>query len=78
MHYVYILETHDGQHWYTGLTTNIQRRLIQHNAGQSTHTSKYASWRLKTYIAFSDFDRAKAFESYLKTHSGRAFAMKRL
>jgi hypothetical protein len=40
--------------------------------------SKYRPWRVKTYIAFSDEARAFAFEQYLKTASGRAFAKKRL
>jgi hypothetical protein len=35
-------------------------------------------WRLVTYIAFSDEKKAVAFEKYLKSHSGRAFANKRL
>jgi predicted GIY-YIG superfamily endonuclease len=42
------------------------------------HTSKYAPWRLKTYIAFSDALQALQFEKYLKSASGRAFAKKRL
>jgi putative endonuclease len=45
---------------------------------QGPHTSKYASWTLKTYIAFSDEKQAFAFEKYLKSPSGRAFAKKRL
>jgi hypothetical protein len=31
-----------------------------------------------TYLAFSDPDKAVQFERYMKTHSGRAFAKKRL
>jgi putative endonuclease len=42
------------------------------------HTSKYGPWRIKTYIAFSDEAQAVAFEKYLKSASGRAFAKKRL
>jgi hypothetical protein len=30
----------------------------------------------ETAVAFSDKERAVAFEQYLKTHSGRAFAKK--
>jgi putative endonuclease len=33
---------------------------------------------VKTYMAFSDETRAIAFEKYLKSPSGRAFAKKRL
>jgi predicted GIY-YIG superfamily endonuclease len=52
--------------------------LVKHNVGEVPHTSKYRPWRLKTYIAFSDETRAIAFEKYLKSGSGRAFAKKRL
>jgi putative endonuclease len=42
------------------------------------HTSKYAPWKLVTYVAFSDRQKAEAFEHYLKSGSGHAFAKKRL
>ncbi len=32
MYYVYILQCEDGS-FYTGLTTNVQRRLKEHRAG---------------------------------------------
>jgi hypothetical protein len=40
--------------------------------------AKFKPWRLITSIAFSDDLKALAFERYLKTGSGRAFAKKRL
>jgi hypothetical protein len=44
-----------------------------------SHTpARYKPWRIKTYVAFSDEKRAVAFEKYLKSGSGRAFANKRL
>jgi predicted GIY-YIG superfamily endonuclease len=77
--YVYILESieHPGR-FYAGLTDDLRARLARHNAGEVSHTSKYAPWRVKTYLAFSDEAKAVAFERYLKTASGRAFAKKRL
>jgi putative endonuclease len=38
----------------------------------------YAPWRLVTYVAFSDEQKAESFERYLKSGSGHAFARKRL
>jgi hypothetical protein len=35
-------------------------------------------WKLVTYVAFSDIEKARAFERYLKSGSGHAFAKKRL
>jgi predicted GIY-YIG superfamily endonuclease len=78
MHFVYILESDDQQHWYVGLTDDIDRRMTEHNSGKSSHTSKFGSWELKTYTAFRDRNRAEAFERYLKSHSGRAFTKKHL
>lgn len=61
-----------------GVTADLRDRLSRHNAGEVSHTAKYGPWKLKTYVAFSDESQAFAFETYLKTASGRAFAKKRL
>jgi putative endonuclease len=75
IHYVYILVSeHDPSHYYTGLTTNFENRLKAHNTGQSPHTSKFRPWRIETAVAFFSSVKAAAFEKYLKSHSGRAFA----
>jgi putative endonuclease len=79
MKYVYLLESVDfPDQTYVGLTDDLKSRFEAHNAGSSPHTSKYKPWRLVTYLAFSDEAKAVAFERYLKSASGRAFAKKRL
>jgi len=79
MIYVYMLQSGSSpDQRYVGLTTNLRVRLADHNAGRSPHTSKFVPWRLVTYVSFSDQTRAVAFERYLKSGSGRAFARKRL
>jgi putative endonuclease len=78
MKYVYILESHDSEHFYVGIADDLRARLKKHNAGEVTHTSKYRPWKIRTYVAFSDEKLAIAFEKYLKSGSGRAFAKKRL
>ena len=79
MKYVYILQSTDGsERYYVGITDSLKARLDKHNSGDVAHTSKYGQWRIKTYVAFSDEKRAFAFERYLKSASGRAFAKKRL
>ena len=78
MRYVYLLEsTSFTGRRYVGVTTDLKKRLAQHNTGRSPHTSKYAPWKLVAYVAFSDDQRADAFERYLKSGSGHAFARKR-
>ncbi|ACH39988.1 hypothetical protein Gbem_2985 [Citrifermentans bemidjiense Bem] len=77
MKYVYLLQSipHPDRH-YVGLTSDVDKRLASHNAGQSPHTSKYRPWRIITYHAFADEAKASAFEKYLKTCSGLAFRKK--
>ena len=76
---VYILQSlAQEERFYTGITDDLDARLLRHNAGAVTHTSKFRPWRIKTYVAFADDARAIAFESYLKSGSGRAFAKARL
>jgi putative endonuclease len=76
--YVYILQSLNGDHFYVGVTNDLDARLAKHNSGAVTHTAKFRPWRFKTYIAFSDDARAIDFEKYLKSGSGRAFAKARL
>lgn len=78
-HYVYILQSIDRpDQFYTGLCEDVTARLAAHNAGQSPHTSKFKPWRLLSFHHFEREETAVAFERYLKTGSGRAFAMKHL
>jgi predicted GIY-YIG superfamily endonuclease len=77
-HYVYLLESSSHEEtYYVGLTDDLSARLLKHNRGEVSHPSKFRPWQIKTAIAFRDRARAAAFESYLKSASGRAFAKKR-
>ena len=75
MFYTYILRSisQPGQR-YIGSTTDLKSRLAKHNAGEVPHTSKFKPWRIQTAIAFDSKEKAVAFEDYLKTGSGHAFA----
>lgn len=79
MHYVYLLKSDSApEQRYVGMTSDLKTRLSAHNAGRSPHTSKFTSWRVVSYVAFSNRAKAEAFEAYLKSGSGHAFASKRL
>jgi predicted GIY-YIG superfamily endonuclease len=79
LYYVYLIESFSAQgRRYVGMTADLKQRLLEHNAGKSPHISKFRPWRLTTYIAFTDRAKAEAFERYLKSGSGHAFARKRL
>lgn len=77
LYYVYVLRSVEEPHrHYTGYSRDPGKRLEAHNLGKSNHTAKYRPWILETVIGFSDEQKAKEFERYLKSHSGRAFSSK--
>ena len=74
-HYVYLLiaANHPDQH-YSGYTTDLEARLKKHNEGGVPNTAKSKPWHLETAISFRSQSKARAFEHYLKSGSGREFA----
>jgi predicted GIY-YIG superfamily endonuclease len=75
MRYTYTLEStiRPGEH-YIGHTSDIRKRLQEHNAGKCAHTAKLNPWKLKVSIAFDTLEQAQHFDRYLKPGSGHAFA----
>ncbi len=67
--WVYILECSDGS-YYTGSTTNLEQRLVDHNTGRY---GGYTSLRLPVTLlwshGFSDYRDAFAFERKIKRWS---------
>ncbi|MCR5194185.1 MAG: GIY-YIG nuclease family protein [Alphaproteobacteria bacterium] len=77
MYYVYILQSVNfPDRFYIGYTEDLKRRLNQHNDEHFGHTDKYRPWRIKDYFAINDEIKARNFEKYLKSQSGREFIKK--
>jgi putative endonuclease len=75
--YAYILRSlSNPDRHYTGMTDDLAARLARHNTGKCSHTSKFMPWQIETAVAFRSREKAAAFEKYLKSASGRAFASK--
>ena len=66
MHYVYILENEAGELYY-GFTSDLRRRLKEHNAGQSKST-KNQIWQVIYYEAYKARDDARRREKQIKLH----------
>ena len=75
MYYTYILRSlsHPTER-YIGSTGDLKKRLIKHNKGDVPHTAKFRPWKVEAYFAFETEEKAVAFELYLKSGSGHAFA----
>jgi predicted GIY-YIG superfamily endonuclease len=73
--FVYVLRSvRNPTRYYVGLTSDVRRRLEQHNSGESQYTRELRPWQLVVSLEFSKASSAVAFERHLKTGSGRAFA----
>ncbi|MEF8777723.1 MAG: GIY-YIG nuclease family protein [Natronomonas sp.] len=68
-HYVYVLECADGS-FYTGYTTDVDRRVAEHNAGEG---AKYTRGRtpveLRHTESFDNRSAAMSREHEIKTFS---------
>ena len=78
MYYVYILQSEKSRQWYTGTTSNLRKRLSQHNLGQSTWTKKGVPWKLIYCEACLNENDSFAREKYLKTGTGKKYIKNRL
>jgi len=77
--FVYVLKNlANPPRYYTGLTSELRSRLAEHNAGKCIATASGRPWQLDVVLKFADERRAVAFERYLKSGSGNAFAARHL
>ena len=66
MYHVYILECADGS-LYTGITTNVERRLAEHKAGKGGHyTRAHTVVRVAYTEEYSDRSSASKREAEIK------------
>ena len=63
---------------YKGVTTCLRERIHEHNLGKVASTRLGRPWKLIVAIDFENAERALAFERYLKSGSGHAFAKRHL
>ncbi len=78
MYHVYFLESENTKKHYIGYTTDLTRRLCEHNNHTNKSTSKESRWKLiycETYVNKMD---ALGREKFLKSGSGWNFLKKQL
>ena len=78
MFYVYVLKSAKSGQLYTGCTSDLRKRLSQHNKGQSAWTKGGIPWDLIYYEACLNNDDAFSREKYLKTGFGKRYLKARL
>jgi len=75
MFYVYILRSESDDGFYIGFSTDLRRRMKEHQEGKSFATSYRGPWRLIYYEAYLEEQDAIGREKFLKSGGGRRFLM---
>lgn len=76
MYYVYVPQSQSDAGLYIGYSSDLRRRLAQHEAGESFATSFRGPWRLIYYEAYLDESDALGREEFLKSGLGRRLLAK--
>lgn len=77
-HYVYILESIKDKGWYTGYTSDLKKRITEHQAGYTKTTKHRRPWKLIYYEASRSLEDTIAREKYLKSGMGKRYIRNRL
>ena len=72
MYYLYILYSKDFDKWYIGYSSDLRKRLKQHNSGSVLSTKAFMPWQVIYYEAYQNKSLAQDREHKLK-HHGRGF-----
>lgn len=72
MHYVYVLKSKKNGSLYIGITTNVVKRIKEHNAGENISTKRYLPWVCVYLEGYSSEEDTRIRESRLKVF-GKAY-----
>ena len=77
-HYLYVLYSQRDGKFYTGVTSDLRKRLKEHNSGKNISTKHRRPLKLIYYESYLLRDDAVAREKYLKTSMGKRVLKKQL
>jgi putative endonuclease len=67
---VYILKNLEHNKHYIGQTSNLEKRILDHNNGLSGYTRRYVPWELIYSETYSSRSEAMKREKFLKSIAG--------
>ncbi|MCX6729903.1 MAG: GIY-YIG nuclease family protein [Candidatus Portnoybacteria bacterium] len=73
MAFVYILLSEETQKTYVGSTTDLDRRIKEHNNGENLSTKRHIPWKVFYKEEYENLAEARVREKYLKSCTGRKF-----
>jgi putative endonuclease len=77
-YFVYVLKSKLDGKFYTGFTSDLEKRIEEHNSGKVTSTKSRVPFDLVYYEASFCIDDAIHREKYLKTAYGKRYIKSRL
>ena len=66
---VYLIKSQKDESIYIGCTSDIKKRITEHNQGKSFHTKKLMQWKLIYMECFISKKDAFSREASLKLHA---------
>jgi len=78
MYYTYVIKSKKNGNYYTGYTSNLRKRIKEHNERKSKYTKGRGPYTLVYYEACIDEEDARSRELYLKTGRGKRYLKSRL
>ena len=74
----YVLYSRKYDKIYVGQTSDLERRIEQHNSGKHRYTKRYIPWQVIYTEQFQTRSEAMIREKELKSHQGRNFIRNKL
>lgn len=78
MYYVYVLLSEKDHRFYTGYTSNLKERIIDHEAGKVLSTKNRRPLKLIYFEGCINQQDATRREKYLKSGNGKIYLKNRL
>ena len=73
MYTTYILYSEKIDHYYTGYTNDIARRLLEHNRKKGKYTDRGIPWKLVYSEEYEKKEDAQHRETEIKSHKSRQY-----
>jgi len=77
-YFTYVLYSENFKRFYKGHCIDLQKRLKQHNNGETLSTRPFIPWEIVYYETFNSREAAINREKYFKTAAGRRFLKKKI
>lgn len=63
-YFTYVIYSESHNRYYKGMTEDIEKRLKEHNSGQTSSTKFYKPWKLIYFEEFSNRDDARKKKNF--------------